>query len=51
MENIKKLESQEQFDLLEQNIDNILNDNVYRLPLDGEYPVKPKDRKIAGIIN
>lgn len=25
----KKLESQEQFDLLEQNIDNILNDNVY----------------------
>jgi len=29
MENIKKLENQEQFDLLEQNIDNILNDNVY----------------------
>ena len=25
----KKLESQEQFDLLEQNIDNILNDKVY----------------------
>tara|TARA_R110001632_G_scaffold97833_1_gene204469 strand:+ start:190 stop:660 length:471 start_codon:yes stop_codon:yes gene_type:complete len=29
MNNIKKLENQEQFDLLEQNIDNILNDNVY----------------------
>ena len=29
MENIKKIETQEQFDLLEQNIDNILNDNVY----------------------
>lgn len=29
MENIKKLDNQEQFDLLEQNIDNILNDNVY----------------------
>jgi hypothetical protein len=29
MENIKKLQNQEQFDLLEQNIDNILNDNVY----------------------
>ena len=29
MENIKKIENQEQFDLLEKNIDNILNDNVY----------------------
>ena len=29
MENIKKIETQEQFDLLEKNIDNILNDNVY----------------------
>ena len=29
MENLKKIETQEQFDLLEQNIDNILNDNVY----------------------
>ena len=29
MENIKKLQNQEQFDLLEKNIDNILNDNVY----------------------
>jgi len=29
MNNIKKLENQEQFDLLEQNIDNILNDTVY----------------------
>ena len=27
--NIKKLETQEQFDLLEDNIDSILNDNVY----------------------
>jgi len=29
MNNIKKLQTQEQFDLLENNIDNILNDNVY----------------------
>lgn len=29
----------------------LINDNVYRLPLDGEYPVKPNDRKIAAIIN
>ena len=29
MENLKKIETQEQFDLLEQNIDNILNDNIY----------------------
>jgi|TARA_B110001450_G_scaffold189606_1_gene177769 hypothetical protein len=29
MNNIKKLETQEQFDLLEDNIDNILSDNVY----------------------
>ena len=29
MNNIKKLQTQEQFDLLEDNIDNILNDNVY----------------------
>jgi len=29
MNNIKNLDSKEQFDLLEDNIDNILNDNVY----------------------
>jgi len=29
MNNIKNLDSKEQFDLLENNIDNILNDNVY----------------------
>tara|TARA_B110001450_G_C17506753_1_gene434690 strand:+ start:209 stop:682 length:474 start_codon:yes stop_codon:yes gene_type:complete len=29
MDNIKKIETQEQFDLLEDNIDSILNDNVY----------------------
>ena len=29
MENIKKLETQKEFNLLEENIDNILNDNVY----------------------
>lgn len=29
MENLTKIETQEQFDLLEKNIDNILNDNVY----------------------